>query len=842
MAAASFANDSGQGITKSSMSVGLQGDQRTGGLLRAGADLNLSTTGVFTNSVALHAGRNLSIDALHIDNQAGGELVSSAVTQLRAGGRVVNRGLIDGSDTRITAGELDNVGPARIYGDRVAVQAAVLNNRAENDIGPAATIAARERLDLGVQDLSNSPGALIYSAGDMAVGGALDGEWHAAFAARGIRNDGGTIEADRNLVLRAAEVRNGNAGFETAVRVVEGPVLLNEYQHDIGGDIVVSDNVTRFRQDQVVSIEDCQSLCLTTPAGVSDQWIRYAFTRTVHQTVVTRTSPGQILSGADLFIEADTLINDRSRIVAGGALTTKTTQPVINEGGAGIRTVMDEGKRIAVRRDWRNRRDSWYEVITPYVELQSFSIKNLGAARLEGHSTFSSTSPRPSGTAPLSAQATASSVTSVGVRTAGAPSDIVEVRTTPVAQVVALTPSAQAGTAPGVAAIPTQGTPVQFAQAGTVAAAGVSETGAAAPQPVRLTAAQAPKGIEKASAGAAVAHPVPLPDAPQLRIAAAQVATPAIVRTLARPASLPTSSLYRQHPEPGAAYLVETDPQFTQHRTWQGSDYMLGALQLSNTGKRLGDAFYEQKLVREQVLALTGQRFLADYTNDDAQYVALMNSGLTFARTHELRPGIALTPEQMALMTSDIVWLVTQEVTLSDGSVHSVLVPQVYVLVRDGDVDGTGALLAGREVHMDVSGDVVNSGTVAGRDLVRIQADNIRNSGGTIDASAVALSAAQDIDNIGGTLSAERLLQLNAGRDLKVATTTSSSASATSSRTGIDRVASLHVRGDAGVLLASAGRDIDVTTASVTSAGGASLQAGRDLKLGTVTTSRSDSA
>jgi filamentous hemagglutinin len=60
------------------------------------------------------------------------------------------------------------------------------------------------------------------------------------------------------------------------------------------------------------------------------------------------------------------------------------------------------------------------------------------------------------------------------------------------------------------------------------------------------------------------------------------------------------------------------------------------------TQKRLGDGFYEQRLIREQVAALTGQRFLGDYTSDDEQYRALMNGAVTQATSLKLRPGIAV--------------------------------------------------------------------------------------------------------------------------------------------------------------------------------------------------------
>ena len=55
-----------------------------------------------------------------------------------------------------------------------------------------------------------------------------------------------------------------------------------------------------------------------------------------------------------------------------------------------------------------------------------------------------------------------------------------------------------------------------------------------------------------------------------------------------------------------------------------------------------------------------------------------MDAGLTQAKQFNLRPGIALTPEQVVQFTSDIVWLVTREVTLPDGTKQSVLVPQAY--------------------------------------------------------------------------------------------------------------------------------------------------------------------
>lgn len=141
---------------------------------------------------------------------------------------------------------------------------------------------------------------------------------------------------------------------------------------------------------------------------------------------------------------------------------------------------------------------------------------------------------------------------------------------------------------------------------------------------------------------------------------------------------LPVSGLYTYNTAPGATYLVVTDPRFTQYGRFISSDYMLGQLGLDpqKIQKRPGDGLYEERLMRDQVTQLTGRTFLAGYTDNLAQYTALMNNGVAYAKAFGLEPGIALSPAQMQQLTTDMVWLVSQDVTLPDGSHQTVLVPQ----------------------------------------------------------------------------------------------------------------------------------------------------------------------
>ena len=309
--------------------------------------------------------------------------------------------------------------------------------------------------------------------------------------------------------------------------------------------------------------------------------------------------------------------------------------------------------------------------------------------------------------------------------------------------------------------------------------------------------------------------------------------------------NLPTSAQYRINNNLGAAYLVETNPRFANMRNWLGSDYMLASLVLdpSVTQKRLGDGFYEQRLINEQVAQLTGRRYLGNYTSDEAQYQALMNGAITYAQTFNLRPGIALTAEQVAQLTSDIVWLVEKEVTLKDGRKQRALVPQVYAMVREGDLSTTGALLSGNTLNISTTGDVRNRGSILGRQLVQITARDVNNLAGLVQGDAVNLQASQDINNIGGTVAAQSSLTAAAGRDVNVQSTTKQTANTGSgggvktSNEAVSRVAGLYVSKTGGPLLASAGRDANLIGALIQSNGDVTVAAADNLNLKTVNTS-----
>ncbi len=264
--------------------------------------------------------------------------------------------------------------------------------------------------------------------------------------------------------------------------------------------------------------------------------------------------------------------------------------------------------------------------------------------------------------------------------------------------------------------------------------------------------------------------------------------------------TLPNSSLYSTNPDSSADYLIETDPAFANYKNWLSSDYMLDRLQLDPniTQKRLGDGYYEQQYIRDQIMMLTGRYYLEDYSNQDAQYQGLMDAGITTAQTLNLRPGIALTDDQVAKLTTDIVWLVAQKVTLADGSSQKVLVPKVYTRQAVGQIDGTGNLIAANRIDMQLTGDLNNQGNIVGHQSLNINAKNLTNAnGGLIKGNYVQVGTANDLNNLGATIGADSAMQLDVGGELNNQSLTYSTSSvkgaSNSTRTGISQIASIYV-------------------------------------------------
>ena len=231
--------------------------------------------------------------------------------------------------------------------------------------------------------------------------------------------------------------------------------------------------------------------------------------------------------------------------------------------------------------------------------------------------------------------------------------------------------------------------------------------------------------------------------------------------------SLPTEALYQIHPDITANALIETDSAFTNRKNFLSSQYMIDALanDPERRLKRLGDGFYEQQLINEQIVSATGKQYLEGYTDNEAEYKALLEAGIAFGKAFKLAPGIALSKEQMEAITTDMVWLETKTVVV-DGKAQQVLYPKVYLAKQPAkSVDAMGGIISGKAIVSNTNADILNQGIMTA-DTIVLGAHDVQNTG-RIDGRKVNIKASQDVTNT-GNIHGDKQVNINAGRDINV--------------------------------------------------------------------------
>ena len=189
------------------------------------------------------------------------------------------------------------------------------------------------------------------------------------------------------------------------------------------------------------------------------------------------------------------------------------------------------------------------------------------------------------------------------------------------------------------------------------------------------------------------------------------------------------SALFNTQPSPQSPYLIETRPEFIDPSQYLGSDYFLNNVGMDDpehTLKRLGDAYVETRLVRDQLFELTGKRYLGDENNEILQMQALYDNAIELSENLQLTPGVALTPSQIVSLTQDIIWMEQQSI---QG--QQVLVPRLYLSqVTLENLDIASAQILGSKTILQAA-ELRNSGSIVGSEWLGIQTtDGVFNLGG----------------------------------------------------------------------------------------------------------------
>ncbi|MCF1489455.1 hemagglutinin repeat-containing protein, partial [Pseudomonas sp. AA27] len=278
-------------------------------------------------------------------------------------------------------------------------------------------------------------------------------------------------------------------------------------------------------------------------------------------------------------------------------------------------------------------------------------------------------------------------------------------------------------------------------------------------------------------------------------------------------------------------YLIETNPVLTDLKQFMSSDYLLGNLGFDpdKSWKRLGDGFYEQRLIQQAVVARTGQQFIDGQTSGEQLYKHLMDNAIRSKDQLNLSLGVGLTSAQVAALTHDIVWLEAREI---NG--EQVLAPVLYLAHANGRLAPDGALIAGQDVQLIAGENLDNVGTLrASRNLSATAGKDLTNTGLVQAGERLDLLAGNSLVNSAGGIVSGRDVSLTAinGDLINRRDLTRTDIVYGSVREQKDYLESA-ARIEAGNSLSlKAGQDIKNVASVIQSGGDLSLSAGRDVSL-----------
>ncbi|WP_116347375.1 hemagglutinin repeat-containing protein [Cupriavidus taiwanensis] len=817
--------------------------------LHADGNMRVAATGTLTNTGTLAAAGDLTVQGTDVVNAAGADMASTTTT-VNATNRLDNAGRIEGDAVQINTATTNNAGT--IIGNRVTVQGGDIANT-----GAAALIAAAESLHLyASHSVQNLDGATLYSAGNLQI--ARDGTRDPATGllvnqVGTLINRSATIEAEGDIDIAATQVSNTRASIETeagtpVTSTAQTLVMWNAGMS--GSDLNFHESVTfptwRWSGENA-SVSASRTYALMQPVSLT----------------VDKSNVASLDAAAQRFTFTQPPVEEyydaTSRVICTDCPPpTVFTRNLTSNPTQYYQSITDNGSTYTITfwPDW-----------DPARHIRPDDVRMRYDLGVDNHdySEISRTVTTTTATDRLVSASDPAKIQAGGAIRINADGGAILNQSSTMAAGADLVRSAVGGTVQDAGAVlqqsvsttetstfywhqksggnsDTQVVPYPTTpQASTTvtalpAIASANQTVQTSAQDIRVTTVNrlgetvTGSGVTGGSAtGAQVAGAAGGPGKPLQTLGTASGGIPNL--------TLPTNGLYHYQTAPGATYLIATDTRFTQYSKFISSDYMLGQLGLDPMllQKRLGDGFYEQKLIRDQVTLLTGRTYLAGYSDQMAQYQALMTSGAAYAKAFNLAPGIGLSENQMAQLTTDMVWLVSQEVTLPDGTRQSVLVPKLYLAHSHAvDLTSTGALVTGGKIELDASGDLANSGRIVGDLATQVVGNNIVNRGQIGATGTTVVKAAQDVRNLGGRISGTDTV-VSAGRDVVNETQTITSQVAmgmhSASATGVGAVASISGSNNVGVL---AGRDVNMAGGTVDAGNHALLAAGRDLNLGTV--------
>ena len=203
-----------------------------------------------------------------------------------------------------------------------------------------------------------------------------------------------------------------------------------------------------------------------------------------------------------------------------------------------------------------------------------------------------------------------------------------------------------------------------------------------------------------------------------------------------------------------------------------------------------------------------------------------MDAGIVYAKQHGIAPGVALTAEQAASLTSDMVWLV-KDIVMVEGKPVEVIYPKVYLKQSNGlQLHTDGTLISANTLVMNAKKRIHNEGVIQGKTVVLASNQDIINNG-HINADKVGLQSDTTIYQQGQIVGRDAV-----GLQAKENITFNNSIEHLTNQDVLHKTAGIAISGDTGVMIVSAGNDVNLGGATIEALGkeGAiTITAGHDI-------------
>ncbi|MGE8351189.1 MAG: DUF637 domain-containing protein, partial [Pseudomonas protegens] len=813
------------------------GNWSNDGLLASDGSLDLQIGGTYSGNGRVSSLGDMTFGAAQVNLGSAGSIAGGADTRVNIGGQLNNAGRLTSNATlTVNAGGVLNTGTlGGAQGLSLTTPTLV------NDHG---FVFSGQNASLNVNTLTNSYGE-FYSLGGLTVAGMAAGT-----SAQSLRNISGNIQSGGDINIAAQDLINDREKYEASQQITDGRMTIRCAQHCGGGASWVRGPVFIYRTVEGVVTSDSPQSTLNAGGNLTVN----------SSSFLNRYST--VSAGNDLTITSGSITNQASLVASGSSGY---------EVGAGVK--IKRGLFFQLARDVQaydrahpqgsafNQQDFaalvakfnpgiFYGIDRP-VETSTLSsssapaiIQAGGKARLTAANDISNISVIKSaiavGDRARDTGVGAASKPLMVVLNSQLPPDLAQQQVNPLSLPNFSLPSGQNG----LFRLSGQG--------GTAQPAGPAQSWNMGGASLELTSRQAgPEPIHPRDLSgqplpqvALVARELNLQDHQATgvdgRTAAVQVSATAadsplgvlpVVGTgnqsVSRVQGLPDSSV-RSNPH---KYLIETNPLLTDLKQFMSSDYLLSNLGYDpdQSAKRLGDGFYEQRLIQQAVTARTGQRFLDGQNSDEGMFKYLMNNAIASKDSLNLAVGVTLTSQQVAALTHDIVWLEEQEV---NG--EKVLVPVLYLANANNRLAANGALVQGRDVTLIAGKDLVNSGTLrASENLSATAGTDLLNSGLIEAGNRLNLLAGDNVVNQAGGIIAGRDVTVRALagdviNERSITTFQSNPGSTTQRQDYVNNAARIEARND---LNLGAGRDINNVGGVLSSGGDTTLIAARDVNL-----------